>query len=171
VRQVLLNLLSNAAKFTHQGSIVLSVCRKQQHELPPELQQRELLAVEGAVLNGIPGESVEADQQPAEPAEWICFQVTDTGIGMSQDQLEKLFQPFMQGDTSTTRKYGGTGLGLAISRRFCEFMGGTIIAESELEQGSTFTVYLPTIVVEHVEEALTDDDRLQAALHNLSEKH
>ncbi len=76
----------------------------------------------------------------------ICFKVTDTGIGMSPDQLSHLFGDFVQADTSTTRKYGGTGLGLSISKRFCEMMGGSISVESGLEKGSVFTAKIPVEV-------------------------
>jgi signal transduction histidine kinase len=69
--------------------------------------------------------------------------VADTGIGMSAEQLDRLYLPFMQADASTTRKYGGTGLGLAISRQFCQMMGGSLTANSVLGQGSAFTVRLP----------------------------
>jgi len=104
LRQVLLNLLSNASKFTEQGSITLSVTRE---------------------------------------ASEMVFQVRDTGIGMTPEQMGRLFQAFAQADASTSSKYGGTGLGLAISRRFCQMMGGDVTVDSAPGRGSTFTVRLP----------------------------
>jgi signal transduction histidine kinase len=81
--------------------------------------------------------------------------VSDTGIGMTPDQMEHIFQPFTQADASTTRRYGGTGLGLAISRRFCQLLGGDITVESDPGRGSTFTIWLPITVLEPKTEAVT----------------
>jgi CheY-like chemotaxis protein len=78
--------------------------------------------------------------------EWIVVRVADTGIGMSAEQLVKLFQDFTQADASTTRKFGGTGLGLALTRRFCQMMGGDVTVHSVLGEGSVFTIKLPVIV-------------------------
>ncbi|MGH9857644.1 MAG: ATP-binding response regulator, partial [Acidobacteriota bacterium] len=75
--------------------------------------------------------------------EWFRFEVADTGIGMTTDQLGRLFQAFTQADASTTRQYGGSGLGLVISQKFCHMMGGGISVQSEHNKGTTFTVYLP----------------------------
>jgi len=111
LRQMLLNLLNNAIKFTENGVIHLTVER----------------------------------YQHAEKA-WIRFQVADEGIGMTEEQLAKLFKPFTQADSSTTRRYGGTGLGLTITKQFAEMMGGTIEVMSEFGHGSTFTLCLPAEV-------------------------
>jgi len=111
LRQALLNLLSNANKFTERGSIAL-----------------------------------DARQGKDNGRDWVTIAVADTGIGMTPEQMVKLFQEFSQADASTTRKYGGTGLGLAISKRFCQMMGGDITVESEPGRGSTFTIRLPRIV-------------------------
>ena len=131
VRQILLNLLDNATKFTEHGSIILDVSREDDPEV--HLLTSEANA-EPAFNTGTEG--------------WIKFQVRDTGIGMTQEQLPTIFQAFTQADESTTRRYGGTGMGLAISRSFCQMMGGEIIVESELGAGSTFSVYLPLYVRE-----------------------
>src|SRR5207253_105729 len=84
-----------------------------------------------------------ARRTEADGQEWMEFQVRDTGIGMSPEKLQRLFQPFAQGDASTTRKFGGTGLGLAISQRFCQMMDGIILADSLDGKGATFTMRLP----------------------------
>ena len=79
-------------------------------------------------------------------ADWILFEVADSGIGIPTDKLQRVFEEFAQADVSTTREFGGTGLGLAISRRFCQMMGGDITAQSREGAGSTFTVRLPAVV-------------------------
>jgi CheY-like chemotaxis protein/anti-sigma regulatory factor (Ser/Thr protein kinase) len=104
LKQSLLNLLSNAGKFTHQGRVKL--------EVRPDMGE-------------------------------MSFIVSDTGIGMSEEQQGRLFQAFSQADASTSRRYGGTGLGLAITKHFCELLGGSIAVESAPGQGSTFTITLP----------------------------
>jgi signal transduction histidine kinase len=111
LRQILVNLIGNAIKFTHQGQVVINV----------HLQDREELGNR------------------------LLFSVTDTGIGIAREGMDRLFHAFTQMDTSTTRRYSGTGLGLAISRRPAGLMGGTMWAESEPNGGSTFffTALLP----------------------------
>jgi signal transduction histidine kinase len=76
----------------------------------------------------------------------VCDADAQSGIGMTSEQMGKLFQEFSQAEATTTRKYGGTGLGLAISKRFCQMMGGDITVESEPGRGSTFTMRVPRIV-------------------------
>jgi len=90
--------------------------------------------------------TLEADRQSFDGSEWIFFRVTDTGIGLSPEQIVKLFTNFTQVDSSTTRKFGGTGLGLALTRRFCEMMGGEVTVRSMLGKGSVFTIQLPIVV-------------------------
>jgi len=106
LKQILINLCSNAIKFTEQGEVVVDV---------------------------------SADLKKSE----ICFDVIDQGIGMKPDIIDRIFLPFVQADSSTTRKYGGTGLGLAISNELAEKMGGRIVCESIVNQGTRFTLSLP----------------------------
>lgn len=108
VKQILLNILSNACKFTKSGEIQVKVSRQNFAE-----------------------------------EEYFYFEISDTGIGISPENIQNLFQPFHQADSSTTRQYGGTGLGLAISYRLCQMMGGDIMLQSVLGKGSTFIVRLP----------------------------
>ena len=112
VRQVLLNLLSNACKFTKEGAIHVE-------------------ARQEAGSGGQPGPG------------WVAISVSDTGIGIGPDQLDRIFSEFIQGDDSTTRRFGGTGLGLTLSRKFCQMMGGDVRVASTLGAGSTFTMLLP----------------------------
>ena len=120
VRQILLNLLSNAAKFTTGGTITLAVSQQ------------------GAGANAV-----------------TCFAVRDTGIGMTEEQLSRLFQRFSQADASTTRRFGGTGLGLSLTRVLAEMLGGTVSVSSVEGQGSTFFVSLPS-TFQPTEEAPTE---------------
>ena len=90
--------------------------------------------------------TVDRQQETALRPPQFTFQVSDTGIGMTLEQVQKVFQAFTQADASTTRKYGGTGLGLAITRHFCQMMGGEITVSSKVGEGSTFTIYLPIAV-------------------------
>ena len=108
LRQIIFNLLNNAAKFTHNGNVRLNVNMRK--------------------VNG---------------RDWLDFIVSDTGVGMNAEQKEKVFEPFIQADTSTTRKYGGTGLGLTICRSFAHLMFGEISVQSEEGVGSVFTLSLP----------------------------
>jgi len=92
--------------------------------------------------------SVRRQMSPDTLAGYMIFSVTDTGIGLDEEQLERVFDPFIQADASTTRKYGGTGLGLTVNREFARLLGGEIEAHSTLGEGATFTVRLPAIVGE-----------------------
>jgi signal transduction histidine kinase/CheY-like chemotaxis protein/HAMP domain-containing protein len=119
IRQALLNLASNATKFTERGTVTIGAKRVTENS-----------------------------------REWVTMAVTDTGIGLTREQMGRLFQEFVQADASTTRKYGGTGLGLAISRRFCQMMGGDISVDSEPGRGSIFTIRLPADDVTFEPEAI-----------------
>jgi signal transduction histidine kinase/ligand-binding sensor domain-containing protein len=86
---------------------------------------------------------IQSERRAVDGIDWIFFRIKDTGIGLTRQQLERLFKPFTQADASTARKYGGTGLGLTISQHFCRLMGGAISVTSSQGEGSTFTVCLP----------------------------
>jgi PAS domain S-box-containing protein len=133
LRQVLVNLLANAVKFTEQGEIVLSVI----------------------------------SQQLDHSRYQLYFAIKDTGIGIPQQRMDRLFQSFSQVDASTSRKYGGTGLGLAISKHLAEMMGGTMWVESEVGKGSTFHF---TIVVETSSESLKPSEKLNTLQPRLTNK-
>src|SRR5499433_4547516 len=120
LRQIILNLLSNACKFTEAGSIKLQVTT--------------------ALHEG---------------RQFVEIAVIDTGIGMTAEQMSRLFEEFAQADSSTARQYGGTGLGLAITRRLCQMMGGDVTAASEPGKGSTFTVRLPFAACRTADEPAT----------------
>jgi signal transduction histidine kinase/DNA-binding response OmpR family regulator len=131
VRQVLWNLLSNAIKFTPEGSVSLSFA-------------------------WMDSEIVEGDkEQPTR----LCVEVSDTGIGIGPESLETLFDPFVQADVSTTRKYGGSGLGLSIVKNLLDLMGGDISVESELGRGSTFRIVLPLPRIDREDLPKTRDPR------------
>jgi signal transduction histidine kinase/ActR/RegA family two-component response regulator len=154
LRQNLLNLLSNAAKFTQNGMITLTVKRSQESEarsqektlamFPQETQSAECDLPERA--GSINPQDLKHSKLFPQP--YIFFTVSDTGIGMTTEQLDKLFKPFTQADASTTRKYGGTGLGLTITQHFCQMMGGEVTVNSTVGKGSTFTMRLPVAVVD-----------------------
>jgi signal transduction histidine kinase/DNA-binding response OmpR family regulator len=91
---------------------------------------------------------ITAERQLTDGVEWMVFKVADTGIGLSPDQIVRLFQPFTQADASTTRRFGGTGLGLALTRRFCQMMKGDVTLSSTPGEGSVFTMILPAIARE-----------------------
>jgi len=154
VRQTLFNLLGNATKFTEKGTVTFEARR----EVVP--------AKSNAIPEGQSGSVCDRDASPTMAAvtDRLVFVVRDTGIGMTPDQLSRIFEAFMQADSSTTRKYGGTGLGLPISRNFCLLMGGDLLVESEYGKGSTFTIILPAKVSRKTATAhslggdLSDDD-------------
>ena len=108
LKQSIINLLSNAAKFTKTGTVTLRLSRESREQAP-----------------------------------WVRFEVVDSGIGMTEEQLGRLFQAFTQADSSTTRNFGGTGLGLTITRHFCTMLGGSIEVTSAPGEGSNFTILLP----------------------------
>jgi signal transduction histidine kinase len=108
IKQIFMNLLGNACKFTTNGTITLRIT------------------------------TTDVDDRL-----WYSFQVSDNGIGIPQEKMRSIFEAFEQADSSITQNYGGTGLGLAITKRFCQLLGGTISLQSNMGEGSTFTVLLP----------------------------
>ncbi|ERT09765.1 HAMP domain protein [Lyngbya aestuarii BL J] len=154
VKQALLNLLSNAAKFTKEGTVTLKVTRT-------------LLTIQNGQThsdkNSI-NHSHHSEKRLSE--DWVIFSVEDTGIGMTPEQVEKIFDPFVQADNSTTKRYGGTGLGLSISQRFCEMMMGKITVESIIKVGSTFSIKLPAVVPEF----FTKKEKKKLASHGVDQQ-
>ncbi len=138
VRQSLANLLNNANKFTDYGKVTLTVERLLFEDTPQAIRSIYQASGDNAAI-----------QQTA----YIVFRVSDTGIGMSPEQMRNIFDAFSQGDESSTRKYGGTGLGLAITRKFCTMLGGDIMVQSTPGQGSIFTIWLPEHMTSLDEEA------------------
>ena len=136
VKRILINLLNNATRFTGGKPclITLNIC----HSYHP----KDL--VHANYYLHTPSPEPISIHLPSE--DWLIFTVTDTGIGMSPEHLDQVFDAFMKVDNTTTAQYDGLGLGLTICKRFCEMMGGRIAVTSELGVGSTFTVYLPRIV-------------------------
>ena len=116
--------------------------------------------------------SVYTSSDRVNDRDWFTFEVQDSGIGMTSEQLQRVFRPFSQADNSTTRKYGGTGLGLAITKRFCEMLGGSVSVISNPGQGTTFSVRLPAIVREAAEQtqAHNEADKVSPTTTKSSER-
>ena len=107
---------------------------------------------------------VLAERLPMDGSEWVVFRVSDTGIGLSPEQIVRLFQPFTQADPSTTRKFGGTGLGLALTRRFCQMMSGDVTVHSVPDEGSVFTIKLPATIRQPTQATPIEEDRRTSSL-------
>jgi len=125
--QVLRNLVSNAIKFTDSGGVTLKITRGEAGEIEEHL--------------------TSAPTDDESESAWLRFSVKDTGIGISSEAQDRLFQSFSQGDSSMARKYGGTGLGLAICRKLCRLMGGEIWLQSSAPQGSEFVFYIRVKII------------------------
>ena len=138
-KQILLNLISNATKFTEKGKISLRISKEERNA-----------------------------------TEMVSVEVSDTGIGMTEEQLSKLFTAFVQADSSTTRKYGGTGLGLSISKQLANMLGGDLTVESKVGEGSTFTALLPVecevIEEENLPEVLSNSSDIKQEILNRSKE-
>ncbi|MDM8569454.1 DUF3369 domain-containing protein [Thiotrichales bacterium HSG1] len=135
IRQILLNLISNALKFTENGKVIFNICRS---HIPPTNEKDD--------YKNFASKTVADCQQ----SDWIYLKVIDNGIGIAEKDLDRIFEPFLQVDGSSTRTFGGTGLGLPITKRFCEAMGGDITVVSTEGKGSIFTVYLPANVSDNL---------------------
>lgn len=145
LRQVLINLIGNAIKFTKQGSVVLAVSFLPRH--PPQGSRPKAALDPNTILELSTALDLLAN---IDTQGILSFSVRDTGIGMSDEQQQRLFKPFSQGDSSVTRAYGGSGLGLAISKRLVSMLSGHITIHSKLGEGATFTVMLPIAAGEDV---------------------
>ncbi len=151
LRQILVNLVGNAIKFTDQGEVRLAV--------------RLISALGKGTVPDQPSVGARSDENRDSPpiiSPQLCFDVTDTGIGINEEQVGKLFQPFSQVDCSSTRKFGGTGLGLCISKHLAEVLGGNIEVHSTPGQGSTFSATIDPgpldgmHMIQNTQEALLD---------------
>ncbi|HFK1812587.1 TPA: ATP-binding protein [Bacillus cereus] len=120
LQQIIKNMLSNALKFTEQGSVMMQVEQMQKEQMTVEMENKS--------------------------DTWLIMTCQDTGIGISEEQQELIFDVFHQADGAIVRKYGGTGLGLSISKELVTLLGGWITVHSIQGEGSTFTVYIPSIL-------------------------
>jgi signal transduction histidine kinase len=140
LKQIIVNLLSNAFKFTPDGGSVHVAARRVVRDLGLGVEKA---GVRGLGLGVSEKGPIPSPQQPTPDRDFIEISVTDTGIGISKENQQRLFQSFQQIETSLTRKYAGTGLGLSLCRRLVELHGGRIWVESEPGKGSKFVFIIP----------------------------